>query len=224
VILGLAATVLIGATPASDESSGLNLADLSGYRAALERPTQDPAVAVSFRDLWKNPKAFEGKRVRIEGRLARQFRQGAYGTFPPLVEAWVYSPSGDPFCVVYPAGTAHPLDGTKTIRFEGTFLRLLRYKAEDAPRLAPLIVGPAPPEPTGQRVVPRAIAKSSTEWLDWTVGIGAAIVAAAVLGTRHLRGAPRAPRSAVAEPAPQFREPDDPDFLDRDGTHGTNER
>src|SRR5262249_55378889 len=87
----------------------LGLTDLAAYRAALSgkataddaRPS-DPPVPVGFRDLWERPEAYRGRRVTIRGRLERTFRQGAVGTFPPLVEAWIFSTSGDPFCVVFP--------------------------------------------------------------------------------------------------------------------------
>jgi hypothetical protein len=159
----------------------LGLADLAAYRAALsgkatadEARPSDPAAPVGFRDLWTRPEAYRGRRVTVRGRLERTFRQGAVGSFPPLVETWVFSPSGDPFCVVYPqpgagtgqepsggsapgsaaddrrrdaraAGPAEPGPG-RMVRFTGTFLKMVRYAAGDGDRLAPLIVGDRPPE------------------------------------------------------------------------------
>ena len=94
-----------------DASRGdrLSLADLAGYRAALSgRPTaeearlSDPPVPVRFRDLWEHPGTFRGRRVTVRGRVERIFRQGPVGSFPALVEAWIFSKAGDPFCVVFP--------------------------------------------------------------------------------------------------------------------------
>src|SRR5699024_4723036 len=81
----------------------LSLSDLAPYRAALERKPAGAAAAVTFRELWEHADRYEGKRVRVQGRVVRRFRQGAFGTFPPLVEAWAVSPAGDPFCLVFPA-------------------------------------------------------------------------------------------------------------------------
>ena len=110
---------------------------------------------VGFRELWNHPTTYQGRRVQVQGRLVRRFRQGSFGTFPPLEEAWVFSPAGDPFCLVFPAprdlGETKAETKTKmpgaagSVRFAGTFLKLLEYQGADGPRRAPLIVGPAPP-------------------------------------------------------------------------------
>ena len=68
----------------------LSLADLVGYCAALSgkataddaRPS-DPPARVGFRDLWERPDAYRGRRVTVRGRVARIFRQGPVGSFPP---------------------------------------------------------------------------------------------------------------------------------------------
>ena len=98
--------------PPRTTESGLTLSDLAAYRAALEGKAEPtgPAVAVTFRELWDHPERYQGRRVRVEGRVARRFRQGAFGTFPPLVEAWAVSPAGDPFCLVFPASTGKVAD------------------------------------------------------------------------------------------------------------------
>src|SRR5205085_8897213 len=89
-----------------------------GYRAALSgKPTADDArpsdapVPVQFRDLWDHPGAYQGRRVTVRGRVERVFRQGPIGSFPALVEAWIFSKAGDPFCVVFPLPGAAIPDG-----------------------------------------------------------------------------------------------------------------
>ena len=150
------ASLSSGRTRADDEGreSSLSLSDLAPYRAALEkRPggTPTPAKAVTFRDLWDRPETYQGHRVRVNGRVVRRFRQGAFGTFPPLTEVWAVAPAGDPFCLVFPtpagSGPADAAPGA-SVRFEGTFLRRLRYQGGDTARLAPLIVGDGPPSVT----------------------------------------------------------------------------
>ncbi len=161
-----------------DTSHQLSLADLAGYRAALSgKPTADqaratdPPAEVKFKDLWDHPDVFQGRRVVVQGRVVRTFRQGPVGSFPPLAEVWITSPAGDPFCVVFPrpgasdgkeAGSiklkATPPEKTARdatseempraggmVRFTGTFLKMVRYAGADTTRLAPLVVGDRTP-------------------------------------------------------------------------------
>ena len=99
----------------SDPDRRLTLADLAGYRAALAgKPTADdaqtaaPATPVAFKDLWNHTESFRGRRVTVQGRVSRMFRQGPVGSFPPLAEVWITSPAGDPFCVVFPQPASPP--------------------------------------------------------------------------------------------------------------------
>ncbi len=168
------ATVLVAANrswaSAGDDDTGtiaqLTLADLAAYRVALSgKATADAAkstdlpVSVGFKDLWEQSERFRGRRVVVEGRVCRIFRQGPIGQFPALAELWISSPAGEPFCLVVPqsigtsaseaassGGKRREADGTipemgASIRFTGTFLKMVRYAAGDVARLAPLLVG-----------------------------------------------------------------------------------
>jgi hypothetical protein len=190
-----------------DAQHELTLVDLANYRAALSgRPTADtakiadPPIEVGFRELWRQSHALCGRRVTIQGRLERVFRQGAVASFPPLAEVWITSAAGDPFCIVFPQtelsggntqlrapsvvatsqGDEAHADGNeqwntsdsllanergaagrtmstpipdlgRTVRFTGTFLKMVRYAAKDGKRLAPLIVGKHSPLSTPER-------------------------------------------------------------------------
>ena len=126
----------------------LGLADYAAYRAALEPPRSEgePARSATFRDLWDRPGEFQGRRVAVEGRVERVFHQGAVGQFPALAEVWIANTATDPLCVAFAeSGESRAPKPGDTIRFEGTFLRKIRYQGGDVDRLAPLIVGPAPP-------------------------------------------------------------------------------
>jgi hypothetical protein len=154
------------------DASPVNLADLAGYHEALERPIRQ-AQPSRFRDLWDRPQDFVGKAVRVEGRVARQFRQPPVGQFPALVEAWLVDAAGDPTCVVFADGPATPAVG-QAVTFTGTFLRKIRYEGGDTARVAPLVVGPGPPEAVGGR---SADAVGFPPGLDWAVGaVGLAVV------------------------------------------------
>ena len=204
-----------------DPEPSLSLSDLAPYRAALEPKSKPkpgataPAEPVTFRDLWDHPEAHRGRRVRCEGRVVRRFRQGAFGTFPPLTEVWAVSAAGDPFCLVFPTPAAagpDPAPGA-SVRFEGTFLRRLRYQGGDADRLAPLVVGdrppavttPAPPRPTRP---PPGLAPpgAGLTRFEWPLGLLAAAVLALALARRHLLGPSRPPvrPRGDEEPPPEF--------------------
>jgi hypothetical protein len=214
------------ASGADDLSPKLTIADLAAYRAALSEPRGAAEVpqTVGFRALWNHPATYQGHRVRVQGRLVRRFRQGSFGTFPPLEEAWVVSPAGDPFCLVFPASgdtseakaktraTTPGGTGQGPVRFTGTFLKLLEYQGADGMRLAPLIVGPAPPLPVAGAAP--AAPESNAPWgaetrLDWAIALAAAMVVAAVLAQKHMRR-PAQPLKVDLEstPAPLFD--DDP--------------
>jgi hypothetical protein len=174
-----------GQTGNSDDRLGL--ADLPAEHAALAgKATIDgpeahaPPQSVTFRELWNHPEAWRGRRVRVQGTIARVFRQGAVGSFPPLVEAWLSTPEGDLVCLVFPqeasgqkthsnAGPARKtrnepaaarelepepaLEPGRRVTFTGTFLKTIRYPAADLARLAPLIVGDRPPTMTMETAV-----------------------------------------------------------------------
>ncbi len=185
---------------AQSDDARFGLADLSAYRAALESPgpRAEPAVPAGFSEVWTYPERYQGRRVRVEGRLARLFNAPAVGSFPDLVEAWLMTPADNPFCLVFPKSGSNPSLGT-TVSFEGTFLRLVSYQAGDEARLAPLVVGPQPPIRVAN-VFEAATSGFST--IDWVVagGLGAAVLL--WFAARHV-SRPR-PRPRQIEPPPEF--------------------
>jgi len=200
----LAVLLAVAVAPAlTADDAALTVADLAAYRAALsgQRRGQEPPAVVGFRELWDHPATYQGRRVQVQGRLVRRFRQGSFGTFPPLEEAWVFSPAGDPFCLVFPAprdpeereAETKPKTPTAagSVRFAGTFLKLLEYQGADGLRRAPLIVGPAPPVAVtvalDQRKPQTRVAERPLTRLDWTIALAAAVAVALVLAHQHLR-------------------------------------
>lgn len=173
----------------AQSDSALTLADLAQYRTALIDRGDSKPVPASFSDLWNHPDSYRGRRVEVVGKVARTFRQGAIGTFPPLVESFAVTPSGNPFCLVYPAeagaSSPSPNPTSASVRFVGTYLRTVTYQAGDGPRLVPLIVGPRPPEPI--RVEALAESKSSISQMDLVVGVTGALVVAIILARQHLK-------------------------------------
>ncbi len=130
------------------EDGPLGLADLEAYRAAIDPASPGvPAPApAAFRDLWDRPAEFQGRRVAVGGRVERVFHQGAFGKFPALAEVWVVDAATDPLCLVFPESSDHPAPKPgDRVRFDGTFLRRIRYRGGDVDRFAPLVVGPGAP-------------------------------------------------------------------------------
>jgi hypothetical protein len=205
---------------ARGQEDRLGLADLAGYRAALSgKATADDATAddrpaqVHFRDLWNRPDAFRGRRVIVDGRVLRIFRQEPVGSFPALGEVWISSTSGDPFCLVFPQAGADstpiPEPG-RDVRFTGTFLKMVRYAAHDGARLAPLVVGDHPPTSQPAGAVVRAIgghdpnaSRYGWSWsvTTWALGLSTAALAGGLLAWWHLTNTPpRKPRGATTSP------------------------
>ena len=191
---------LVDPSRAVADDSPLTIVDLEAYRVALATRAESSAPLVRFRDLWDRPEVYAGRPVRVEGRVARLFRQPRLGEFPPLVEVWVVSGVGDPFCLVFPQAEGRPTPELGTsIGFSGTFLRRIEYRGGDSSRVAPLIVGPGPPATLADRSEVEASSWSTT---DWVLGLGASMVVATLLARRHL-ARPAAP-TPVHGPPPEF--------------------
>jgi hypothetical protein len=204
-LAGAVAIAALGLSRAFADNGALSLADLPEYARALRgQPEHEgPAVSASFRDLWDQPDRYRGRRVKVEGRVARRFRQAAVGDFPPLEEVWITSPAGDPLCLVCPAPSGRPPTSSGAlVRFEGTFLRRIEYPGGDATRLAPLIVGDQPPAIVGTPA-PAPSRPHRESWIDWGVGLAIAALVALVLWRQHAR---KPPRRASPEAGPEFLE------------------
>jgi hypothetical protein len=204
----------------AEHAHQLSLMDLAKYRAALTgKPTADDAkssdtpIRVSFDDLWNRPDALRGRRVTIQGRVERIFRQGPVGSFPALAEIWIASPTGNPYCLVAPQESGpgispvndHDLEGSatpqrisklgQTVRFTGTFLRMIRYAAGDGDRLAPLVVGEQPPIPAPESAKVNRASSFSVDHLEgrwaaspasWLLALALALLTAGMVARRHL--------------------------------------
>ena len=117
----------------------------------------------------------------------------------------------------------------QTVRFTGTFLKMVRYAAGDGARLAPLVVGDQPPVPVRegrqgkwQPFIPTNDVGS--RWTgspaSWLLGLTLALLAAGLLAWQHLhvpsRNEPGFATSArttmaslTADPPLEFIEPHD---------------
>ncbi|MEO6809422.1 MAG: hypothetical protein ABI353_09970 [Isosphaeraceae bacterium] len=200
----LIAVMLLGLPPSNADEGPLNLADLAAYPDALSPPSGQ-AKPVRFHELWQRPETFRGTLVQVSGQVERRFRAPAVGKLPALVEVWIVTPEGNPFCLVYPDDhQAGPQIGSN-VRFNGTYLRQVRYQAGDGDRLAPLIVGGRAPLVPARKSTGFSIGWSRRDWL--MAGTLAAVVAVA-LALKHLRRPLQ--RRERPGPPPIFEEPDVP--------------
>jgi hypothetical protein len=233
----------------AESTHQLSLTDLAKYRAALagkatadDARSSDTPARVSFKDLWNRPDALRGRRVILEGRVQRIFRQGPLGSFPALAEIWIASPAGDPSCLVVPqqSGTGSPpvsdddLEGRatpqralklgQTVRFTGTFLKMILYAAGDGGRLAPLVVGDQPPVPVPADAKANRASSFTLDnvvglWTrspgSWLVALTLALLAAGVLARQHLR-APMRRRATMSSRRRVYSTGPDPplEFID----------
>lgn len=220
VLLLMTLATAMAPDPKAD-GTALGLVDLAAYRAALEAPEGiEPAAKVSFRDLWDHPERYEGHRVRVEGRIVRRFRQGPVGTFPALVEAWTRDGRGNLLCLVFPDLDATASTPGRTIGFEGTYLKRLRYPGGDVERLAPLIVGHRPPSSGSAGMTDRGrdlAVPSGGSGLDGIIALVLAGAVGLVLAVQSFRRP--AVRPIEVGPPPNFRdgpnEGDDDDGRDQ---------
>jgi hypothetical protein len=107
---------------------------------------------------------------------------------------------GNPWIVVLPAQATQTEPG-KRVAASGTFLRMIRYKAGDGERVAPLIVGPKGPTiqvPSQPSRPPSQDQVRIFTRTDWTVGLVACGLVAVVLARQMLR-----------KPARRLRRPND---------------
>jgi hypothetical protein len=194
--------MVLAMTAVEPDGAALSLADLPAYRQALLPilPTHAPDRNTSFAEIWPDPAPFRGRVVRVEGVVVRRFEQPAVGQFPALTEVWIEDGDKNSICATYPT-VQPPLRMGDRVRFTGTFLKMLSYRA-DVDRLAPLIVGATRPEVVAvaqSGILPWELLGSRANTL---VSIGAAAVVIAVLATQFARRP--VPKQTHSGPAPEF--------------------
>jgi hypothetical protein len=181
----------------------LSLSDLPAYRAALAERADAPASAARFRDFWDDPSGHAGRCWKVRGRLARRFRQAAHGDLPALCESWLLDEAGNPLCVVHPSRAGAEPELGDQVAFQGRFLRLIAYPGADTRRLAPLLVGPAPPvtTPVPATAPWRPDRGVAERWI--ALGLGAVVLGLLMLPMRRRRRARQG-----ADPDPEFVGPE----------------
>jgi hypothetical protein len=190
----------------AQDDGPLGLADYAAYRAALDSPKSEgePARSATFRDLWDRLGEFQGRRVAVAGRVERVFHQGPIGQFPALAEVWIANAATDPLCLAFPeSGESRAPRPGDSVQFEGTYLRKIRYHGGDVDRLAPLIVGAAPPrvDQPAPTPAPQAVSGSPFEGVLLLI-VGAGVLLMLLVGhvLRHKR------TEVILGPPPEFED------------------
>jgi len=148
---GVAFDALLDKTP-------IGFRDNAAYKILLERARATPAAELAaqarrdvfYTQLWERPDLYRGVPLRLEGTLLKTLVHERMN--PELapkgraVEAWFVTPESRPFpyAVVVedpPPGLTVGIDQNERIVVDGYFFRLLGYRAGDAPRAAPLLIG-----------------------------------------------------------------------------------
>ena len=158
-----------------------------------------------FVDMFKNPTAYEGRPVTLNG-YAREIRkypagQNAAG-LETLYEAWIYTDDsqGNPAVVVAADVTGDiPLgdDLQVPVRVTGYFFKIYGYEARDTTRVAPMILA------GHLDVLPEPVMEGPPWWL---LAILAGVFAALIfwLATSYWRTRRRAPGFVTSDEAPDF--------------------
>jgi hypothetical protein len=129
--------------------------DMAAYSLLLARArgnTPAELAAVSRRDvvlahLWQNPERYRGIPIHLEGTARRVIRtQAEMIENRWLYEAYVFTREAPlvPYICVFeaaPQGLPIGSDVSESVVFNGYFLKIMKYKAVDVVRGAPILVG-----------------------------------------------------------------------------------
>ena len=226
-------------------------AALSGKPTADCARAADPPSEVKFKDLWNRPDDLSrparhgaedgscGPSARGRSAASPRWRKSGshrrpailsvrYSHNPPhsMQEPAASEARSGPSAKKAPKGRRADVmpAGGQTVRFTGTFLKMVRYAGADGPRLAPLIVGDQRPEVSSPEPAESRVDRPSLETPGRPVGdpacflalgLALAAMAAILLARWHMRApmpstAARA-KSATLTPDPrlEFIEPPD---------------
>lgn len=140
------------------DRTAITARDNAAYKILLDRARVTPAADLArqsrrdvlYTQLWERPDLYRGVPIHLEGTLLKALvHEQMNPEFAPkgkAVEAWFVTPESRPFpyAVVVqdpPPGMTVGIDLNERIVVDGYFFRLLGYRAGDALRGAPLLIG-----------------------------------------------------------------------------------
>ena len=139
------------------DKAPMKIRDDAAYSILLRRAreTSSKALAAEARrdifwtHLWERPAGYRGVPIHLEGTARRVLSYEVNPELAPggrVYEAWIYSDENRmfPYVLVFedaPPGLVIGADLFVRVTFDGYFLKLLGYRAGDANRAAPMLVG-----------------------------------------------------------------------------------
>ena len=130
---------------------------------------------IFFVHLIDRPSHYRGIPVHLLGTVRRVLRyESKLSRHGWLYEAWIFTPDGQnhPYVCVFedpPAGFPIGSDLSERVVFNGYFLKLMAYQADDKARFAPLLIGRLGWSPeTGST---NATSHSTTYWVLLIIGV-----------------------------------------------------
>jgi hypothetical protein len=159
----------------------MSFRDNAAYARLIEKAREKtPAelAAESRRDvalthLWERPELYRGVPVHLLGTVRRVIRyESGLSRTGWLYEAWIFTPEASkyPYSCIFeepPAGFPVGTDISERVVFNGYFLKIMKYQAEDVPRGAPVLVGKLGWDPRPSPVP----AAQSDRTLFWSLAI-----------------------------------------------------
>jgi hypothetical protein len=196
------------------------------YKLLVDRVRETPPATLSaesrhdlvFSQFLDNPRRYRGLPVHIDGMARRIVEQSAEGTavWPKrdYYEAFLFTgdSQGYPWWVAFeeaPEGLPLGDNVFQPVAFDGYFLKLMGYRAGDAVRFAPFLIGRIRPVATKEATGARSSGWPIQPW--WLLALGALLVFGILRWWIFARGAFRkgtwTPRSPV--PVTDRIEPED---------------
>jgi biopolymer transport protein ExbD len=110
---------------------------------------------IGFAELYTQPAKYRGTAVEVKGLAQRVYSVSSMGTNEDLFEIWVTIPGKGPnpfACIVedLPAGFPRDVAVSHAVIVRGFFLKVIRYRTDDANRGCPLLVGRVEMVPRGE--------------------------------------------------------------------------
>jgi hypothetical protein len=171
-----------------DEARAYNYVLVKVSRTPVEALARNARADLTYAHLMEEPSKYRGALVHFEGRLRKLVQYdapklAAAEGVAQLYEAWIFGTThySNPMCVLFtelPPGLRPGEKLDRWVAFDAFFFKRYRYRAVDAVRDAPLLMGRAPRAPA----TPAATTEPTvSEMLTGFVAFGAGTVALVVL-------------------------------------------
>jgi hypothetical protein len=142
---------------ALEDKQEVRVRESAAYATLLQRTRETPPQELAsqarrdvfWSQLWERPKAYRGVPIHLEGTIKKVLTDEVGPAMSPkgrLFSVWFYSDENHsfPYVVVVedaPPGLVVGYELTVRATFDAYFMKLLKYRAGDTDRAAPMLVG-----------------------------------------------------------------------------------